>query len=468
MSKVNRTIGLAKNTLIFGIGSIGSKLFQFIAIPVFTYFLTTKEYGQADLLTTIVGLLIPVFSLCIYDAILRFIIEDKKQHVMYFSNALFIVFISTIILCVAAIGSALITRKILYSLFFLLLALQIISSTLSQYAKAMNRNIGYSLNGIVLSILIIMFSYFEFQTQNNMLNAYFLGQVLAYIVSIFFLIFVLRKDLSIDIKTISLESSHKLLKYSLPLIPNQIMWWVMNVSDRLFVTVYLGLKVNGIYAIASKIPALVNIIITIFMQSWQLSSFENANSKDRDEYFSSVFNNLCFYLILFTLLVLTFTKIIIKIIAAPAYYTAWKYVPLLLFSLFFSNISMFLGTNYLVGKRTGGIFKTSVYGALINTGLNFILIPIFGVNGATLTTLISYAVVCLVRYKDTSKYIHIRIDKRLLGMAVIILFIQTILLYSNFNGALITNTFLSLLFIWIEKKYLYNLLNFTKKLILKG
>ncbi|MEL1196288.1 polysaccharide biosynthesis protein, partial [Staphylococcus epidermidis] len=88
--------------------------------------------------------------------------------------------------------------------------------------------------------------------------------------------------------------------------------------------------------------------------SWQLSSFENANSKDRDEYFSSVFNNLCFYLILFTLLVLTFTKIIIKIIAAPAYYTAWKYVPLLLFSLFFSNISMFLGTNYLVGKRTGG------------------------------------------------------------------------------------------------------------------
>ncbi|WP_195480631.1 oligosaccharide flippase family protein [Lactiplantibacillus plantarum] len=66
---------LFKNTLIFGIGNIGSKLIQFIAVPMFTVFLTTKEYGEADLMTTIVSLALPFFSLCLYDAILRFIID---------------------------------------------------------------------------------------------------------------------------------------------------------------------------------------------------------------------------------------------------------------------------------------------------------------------------------------------------------------------------------------------------------
>ena len=63
---------LFKDSLIFAIGNIGSKMIVFFLVPFYTYYLTPDEYGVSDLVFTISQLTIPFFSLVIFDAVIRF------------------------------------------------------------------------------------------------------------------------------------------------------------------------------------------------------------------------------------------------------------------------------------------------------------------------------------------------------------------------------------------------------------
>lgn len=428
---MNRTRKLIRNTFVFGIGNIGSKLIQFIAVPMFTLYLTTKQYGQMDLITTIVSLSLPFFSLCLYDAILRFAIDDPDSEVNIISTASFITGIMLILLLFALL--ALLPFNFenisLYRLGIVFLILQIVESLLSQYLKALNKNWAYAMNGLILSGLIFFLSYMMFQMMNNRLYAYFVAQIVSYLGSIIFIFCNLKGHPIFRMDAIQQKWIKKLTNYSLPLIPNQIMWWVMNTSDRLLIIFFLGLTTNGLYAVAAKIPSLTNVVVTIFMQSWQLSSFENADKEDKSAFFSEVFNHLVFFLVLFSSIVLSLLMVIMHLIASRAYFGAWIYVPMLLLGGLFSNISMFLGTNYLVGKKTNGIFRTSIMGAVLNIGLNLLLIPLCGANGASFSTLVSYFVVCVIRFIETRRTVTISIDYPLFISSTIVLMVQTLILY---------------------------------------
>jgi hypothetical protein len=70
---------LIKDTIFFAIGSIGSKLILFFLVPLYTNFLSTSEYGVADLIFTVSQLLIPIFSVVIYSAVLRFGLTEGQS-----------------------------------------------------------------------------------------------------------------------------------------------------------------------------------------------------------------------------------------------------------------------------------------------------------------------------------------------------------------------------------------------------
>lgn len=70
-----------------------------------------------------------------------------------------------------------------------------------------------------------------------------------------------------------------MLAYCVPLIPTAVFWWIMGVSDRYLVKWFVGSDANGIYAVAYKIPTILTILATVFMDAWQLSAI--AESGDR-------------------------------------------------------------------------------------------------------------------------------------------------------------------------------------------
>ena len=73
---------LAKNTGLLAIGQFGTKLLSFFLVPLYTYVLSTADYGTYDLMNTTVSLLVPILSLNICDSALRFPLDkdvDRKQ-----------------------------------------------------------------------------------------------------------------------------------------------------------------------------------------------------------------------------------------------------------------------------------------------------------------------------------------------------------------------------------------------------
>ncbi|MDK8210437.1 polysaccharide biosynthesis C-terminal domain-containing protein, partial [Bacillus subtilis] len=100
-------------------------------------------------------------------------------------------------------------------------------------------------------------------------------------------------------------------------------------------------------------------------------------------------------------------------------------------SIVFSSFSSFLGTNYIAAKNTTGIFKTSLWGAVINIVFNLILIPIIGINGAAVSTMLSFALIWILRIRGTRDYVNITINVKKIIIAMCILFIQITILFIN-------------------------------------
>lgn len=79
MSKQSKYKNLSMNTLLFTISSFGAKIISFLLVPIYTSVLSTKDYGNVDLVSTTVQLLIPIATLNIQDAVLRFSLDDKYE-----------------------------------------------------------------------------------------------------------------------------------------------------------------------------------------------------------------------------------------------------------------------------------------------------------------------------------------------------------------------------------------------------
>ena len=94
-SSRNKT--LLNNTFVFMIGSIGSKFIQFFLVPLYTYTLTTEEFGVTELVLTAAGLLQPLFSMSIADGLLRFGLDKNLSKEQVKRCALILTFIGTLL-----------------------------------------------------------------------------------------------------------------------------------------------------------------------------------------------------------------------------------------------------------------------------------------------------------------------------------------------------------------------------------
>ncbi|MCZ2491594.1 lipopolysaccharide biosynthesis protein [Dellaglioa carnosa] len=449
---MNREKKLISNTIVFGIGNIGSKVIMFLIVPIYTYYMSTSEYGSADLLNTIVMLLTPLLSLSVYDAVLRWVLDKKETIEDIFNTGLTIVIISGMVSMIISIVTYVVYPNVKIILLCTLIICQIFNTFFSQFLKGIEKNIIFAINGIIQSVGTIIFALVFLNQNMNHIDAFFLSLICSSSISIAYMFIFGELYKYYKLNKFNKKLMTDMLIYSLPLIPNQLMWWVMNVSDRYIVIYYLGYSVNGIYAVATKIPAVLNILSSVFLQSWQISAIEENNSADRTKYFSSIFNNMNRILTIGVSGILIFIRPFSKVIFGAAYQDVWKFVPLLLVALLFSNFSMFIGMSYLASMKTWGIFRTSILGAVINILLNIILIPLIGLNGAALSTAVSFFIIWVIRIKETKSFVKIKIDWMYFVSITLILIVQIVSLFITSKIILLMIPFIFVIF--INRKFL--------------
>ena len=195
------------------------------------------------------------------------------------------------------------------------------------------------------------------------------------------------------------------------------------------VTAMIGAAANGIYAISYKIPSMIQIFSNIFNQAWTYSAIRENESEDRDEYSSKVYYGITAMALMSGVVILAVIKPFLRYYVSADYYTAWMYTPFLIIGYVFITMGAFLATTYTVNKDGKGFLFSSCCGAATNIILNFLLIPVFGINGAAISTGISYIVVFIYRVIDTRKYFKIEIfnKRHLIGMGI--LFSSSITVY---------------------------------------
>ncbi|PFP30853.1 hypothetical protein COJ96_02495 [Bacillus sp. AFS073361] len=463
---MNRESTLLKNTIIYALGNISSKMVGFVLLPLYTTYLTVSDFGIWDIITTTVLFLMPIIIFQLNDGIYRHILEEN-DHVkiqIVISTAMFVV-IRNILLF--TLGYLLIFLFIDFKYEWIVIfqvCIMSIYEIFLQIVRGLKNSQTYAFVGIINSIAILVFSLLFLKIFHLGLNGLFISTILAMVISIIYMQYKINIIQYININFYNKKLKIELIKYSIPLIPNVISWWVMNLSDRYFIGFYLGTEANGLYAIANKLPTIMFLANTIFYLAWQESAIMNFNNKDRDRYYSKMFNGYLKFLISFSIVLLSFSEIAFMLLIDNKYHHALQFVPLLYLGTIFSAFSSFYGTGYQSAKDTRGAFTTSVYAAVINGVLNLLLLPIIGLQGASISTMLAFLIMWLLRIKQTKKYFNISIDFKslfiLLSMFVIVLCL--------FNSKHIFATYLSIIialitFLVSNKMILVNVVSKVKR-----
>lgn len=420
---MNKYSKLIKNSGIFAIANMGSSIVSFILVRFYTELLSTEQYGTIDFLTTLSSMLIPFITLAIVEAVLRFGI-DNEDKISVLSNGLLVGIIGNL---VAFFIIPLIVGRTAYSSYAYWIVCLILSTSLDNIAAQFVRGIGkvqtFAVCGILKTFVLVSCNIFLLAGLKMKVEGYLLSMIVSEIVSFFFLFIKVKLW-----KYISFRPNREILKemiiYSLPLMPSSLAWWVMNASDKYMLIAFIGIQANGLYAVAHKLPTLINLCNSLFFQAWQLSAVEESDSNSKQTFYTNVFNTLAMVLLIVCSVLLLIMKPLMHVLVSSDYGEAWKLTPFLVISMVFSAFSSFIGTNYTVTKKTGGALKTTIIGALVNVVLNYFLIKAWGINGAAFATMVSFFVMWIVRAIDTREFIKIKYQYTKMVISLVAIFVQ--------------------------------------------
>lgn len=422
MSLNKRSKYLLKNITIFTISNFSTKLITFFLIPLYTWKLSTSEYGIVDLLFTISSFIYPLLTLNIVESVFRFSMDKNKEDNKIIYNGIICniigIVIGILIIPITNIFENYSDYSILFYLYVVSLSL---SQTLLVFLKGQEKLKLFAIGNIINTTLVALFNIVFLLIFDLSINGYFLAYILANVVVIIYCFIFGKIKINLSKSNYDKNLLVNMLKYSIVLLPTSFMWWIINSSDRIMIASLIGNDANGIYAISYKLPSLLTMLATIFNQAWMFSAITEKDSDDYQKYTNNVFSKLFIILSMSAIGLLGIIKPIFSIYVAPDYYEAWKYVPFLVFGYIFMTLSTFISTSYNVHKDSKGILFSGLFGAITNIFLNFLFIPLLGVSGAALATMFSYIVVFIYRLIDTKKYIKINIDLKHVFLITLVL-----------------------------------------------
>ena len=403
---------LAKNTLLLSAGNILTKGINFIMIPLFSSWLSTEDYGTFDLYLTYIALAIPLLSLASADALFRFSLDrqEEKELTKYVSTAL-LINILTGFLFVTAIGIYTFAASWKFGLPFAVLLVSLLFNThLQGYMRAIKKLDIYSASCVVNTIVIAVTVSIFILLFHIGLAGIIYGYACGYIIGDIIIVSLTKYTRHIRFSSIRKNTFIDMMKYSIPLIPNNISWNIINVTDRTLINIFLGAAGNGIYAIACKVPSLCTALFFSFNISWQETAVETIHSTQRKTYFHDTYNTTTATLLSVCCGILAINYFLFEYIFDHRYHEGFLYCPLLTSAILIDTLVQFLGGILIGLKKTKENGMTTLIGTIVNIVLNILLIPCLGIMGAVISTLIASLLIFVIRYHRLHKAFCLHLD----------------------------------------------------------
>ncbi len=417
MSKYNR---LVKNTGLILIGSAGSRFLQFLLLPFCTAYLSPAEYGVKELLVVYATIFISLVGCKLEDSVFLFATErPKEEQASYFSTGL---------LCITGaylFGGCLFALYEKWSggagffaehwpLIFVFALLMGYYGLLQELCRSTNRLAVYSISEICYTLGVVGGAFVLIPQYG--INGYIAAICMGYFLAVVYLFFALRLWSYLVRPEHFSAIAIKMYRFSLPIVPTGIMWWVISSLNRPLLERYDTIAGIGIFAIANKIPQLLDSVWLVFFNTWQISVMEEFRKPGFVRYFNRVGDLLLECFVLGGCLLSITAPWYVRLLLGEAYRGTSLYIPLLTFGILFSILIGFTGTIFTASQRSVYFFHTSMIALAAALLLNVVLIPRHGIWGAVFALTLTSIIQFLARWYFASKLVATRDVLKKAGM----------------------------------------------------
>lgn len=425
---------IVKKSGIYLIGNLTSKIAAALLLPIYAVYVTAAELGSYDMVVTICSIITPLIFCCLWEAVLRFVLKETSDEKVdkYISSVLFyLLAIAAIVVIGGSLAKSLF--KINYPYYFYVIAYVLFFGSAQVFqaiARATKHNQVYVVAGIVSTGInflgVLLFVCYLKLGSYGLLTAAILGQVTI----------ILIDCIGVKIwgyfsqSNINMPLLKHMLIFSMPLILNQIIMWLIDGFSKVVINIHIGDEANGLYSFASKFSTLITTLGSVVAMALFEEAVLASNSSDFGKKYGKAVSNLnkMFY----TMITIAFPAIIIfyHIFAGQEYMASKFLVPVLLIYSIMMNFATNLGSVFQVIDKTKYQFITTLLGAIGSCGLSYALVLRLDMYGVVVGQLIGSIILVVSRLLFILRYVKINIDYRMIFMNLI-LFVFVVILSIN-------------------------------------
>ena len=434
MSEKSRLI---KNTGLIAIGNFGAKMVSFLLLPLYTSILSTEEYGTYDFIVAISAFLLPIATLSMYEAMFRFIIDSGNKGEEFkkiITNTLAIVFVGVI-----ALGFVLCGADIFFGIKnCIYIWIYVSANSLYNVSNNILRGLGKikkyaivssakNIMQLVLNVLVV--AVFRWG-MTGLLFSMCVSEVIAFLA----VAIEVKIWKEIRLKYISLHAIEPMLKYSLPLIPNALCAQIINMSDRLVISGFMGASANGIYSVSYKFPNMVETVYHYFYTAWSESAsrvFSRGKEK-AEEYYQSLHTTISNLMFSVIVLMIAGMPIMFRIFVRGDYVKGFDYIWILLMAMYFDCLAKFYSGLFTALKKTDVMAVSTLIAAVVNLVVNIGLIKFIGLYAAAGSTLLADVVLVFIRKIKLKDYIQLKSDYKSIVVKIIVA--VTVIMLSSYDN----------------------------------
>lgn len=420
------------------ISSFGSKILVFLMVPFYTRVLSTNAYGIYDICCTTATLLASLLTANIAEALMRYALSDSDHIGTAFSCSFTFSFIVVIVSAPIAIiclslGTGEEDILTYIGLSALLFAANVIYTLFSQFARGINHVREMAFGGFLNSLLLVLLSLLFVLFFGWGICGCFVGTTLSLLFSGIFICFSCKAWRYLGKPNKGYMK--RMIAYGMPLSINTIGWWANNAFSRYAVAAICGLSNAGLLTAAYKIPSIPKAIQQIFVQAWQISAIKEFNREDKDGFFKKTYDAMCIISSILTSVVIIATPLLASILFANEFFEAWQFVPLLMASIVFNCLASVTGAVFLAVGDSKPIATSASASVAVSAAACLALIPVFGTQGAAISSVLSSVVIWGMRMRICSRYITLKVNWILNTACFTVIGIQIILAFTFDLGA---------------------------------
>ncbi len=458
-----------ENFFVYGIGGIISKIIPLVMVPVVTRLMPdTGYYGISDLSNTVVSFGSSFAVMGMYDAMYRMFFEENEEDYKrkVCSTALMFTLVTSFVVFVIMVLS----RNLIAQYFFsnkkyasivYLSAMATLTGATNSIISAPTRMQNKRKVFLVTNTISPLLSY-SISVPMLMAGYYIVALPLAAVISgvTMEITFGILNHDWFNPKLFDFNMLKQLLVIAVPLLPNFLIYWVFNSCDKVMVTNMTGIAAAGVYSVSSKLGNCSQLIYTAFAGGWQFFAFSTMKEKNQVKTNSRIFEYLGIISFISTAFICAWSHMIFEIFFTENYLNGYIAAPYLFMAPLLQMLFQVACNQFLIIKKTWPNMLILSVGAILNIIINYNLIPVLGIEGASIATLTGYIVSDIICVIVLCKMNLMVVSKRFI-MSVILIIIFMILWRFLFTDNIIIGTtsavVLTLLLIVMYKKDIVSL-----------